>query len=245
MYQETVQSERLYAKVAERYESVFERAILSEARLTELARASMNGKRVLDLACGNGRWLDRFAPGEYVGIDLNERMLKQARWRYPDHMFIRGDMTCLPFADNSFDGIMSMFGAMGHIPLEGQHRMISEIYRVMTPGATAILTNGNMWSPFNLPTTIKGNRVRLEGVRFKVHSTHPRAFAKMLAGFEILHLESYDYSYLPVLPFKVFSSLMNHDYRADYHRTMAIFDHCRYIPTLRWFGKQLLAVCRK
>lgn len=24
-----------------------------------------------------------------------------------------------------------------------------------------------------------------------------------------------------------------------------LFDHCRHIPTMRWFGKQLVAVCRK
>ncbi|MDY0167712.1 MAG: hypothetical protein RBS80_14285 [Thermoguttaceae bacterium] len=26
---------------------------------------------------------------------------------------------------------------------------------------------------------------------------------------------------------------------------MDLLDQCRYIPTMRWFGKQLLAVCEK
>ena len=57
---ETAQSEALYSKVAERYDTVFERAILAEGRLTELLREAIVGRRVLDLACGNGRWLSRF-----------------------------------------------------------------------------------------------------------------------------------------------------------------------------------------
>src|SRR5688572_3170252 len=101
MYRETLQSEKLYTTVARRYDNVFERAILSEGTLTQLARQHMNGRRVLDLACGNARWLERFAPGGYLGLDLNEQMLAEARERYPGRRFIRADMTRLPFPDES------------------------------------------------------------------------------------------------------------------------------------------------
>ena len=270
MYRETEQSERLYSKVAARYDNVFERAILSEGRLTELARETMDGRRVLDLACGNGRWLERFTPREYVGLNLNEQMLGEARKRYgqkcdvpsrlsgtrsrprfgdgrqgcPPH-FIRGDMTTIPFADGSFDGVISMFGAMGHLPREGQERMIREVHRVLAPDGVAILTNGNLWSPFVLPTTLTGNRVRLEGLRFKVHSTTPNRFTAMLRGFRLLRLESYDHSFIPLLPIKFGACILGLDYRRGYERTMDIYNHCRYILPLRWFGKQLVAVCQK
>lgn len=247
-YRETIASERLYTRLARRYDDVFERAILAESRLTELACEQMAGRRVLDLACGNGRWLERLRPARlryYVGLDLNAAMLHQARGGWPDHAFLRGDMTSLPFADGAFDGVMSMFGAMGHLPLEGQHRMMDEIVRVLTPGGLAIVTNGNTWSPFNLPTTLKGNRVRLEGVRFKVHSSNPRRFPELLQRFKILTLESYDYSYIPILPLKFGACLLGRDWHRDYESLMDVFGHCRYIPSLRWFGKQLLAVCQK
>ena len=68
-YSETAQSERLYSRVAPAYETVFERAILAEGRLTAMVRRYMDGERVLDLACGNGRWLTRFAPGDYTVMD--------------------------------------------------------------------------------------------------------------------------------------------------------------------------------
>lgn len=242
---ETVQSERLYAKIAPRYDTVFERAILAEGRLTEVLRESLSDRSVLDLACGNGRWLDRFWPGRYVGIDLNGPMLDQARRRYPDAQFIQADMTAVPLPDGEFEGVISMFGAKGHLSPEGQRAMVREAWRLLAPGGTAIFTNGNLWSPFSLPTTLTGGRVRIEGVRLRVHSTTPRRFAALLGAFRVLRLESYDYSYLPILPLKFAACLLGKDYQPIYGGWMDLLGQCRYIPTMRWFGKQLLAVCRK
>ena len=246
MLDETVQSEELYMRVAERYESVFERAVLAEGRLTLLVRHHMNGKRVLDLACGNGRWLNRFRPSEYVGLDLNEKMLEQARTNHPHVTFVRGDMRDIPFGNESFEGVVSLFGSMGHLPHEGQEEMVREVRRVLVEDGTAIFSTGNKWSPFNLPMTLKGNRFRLEGVRLRVHSSTPRRFLKLLGEyFSVERLESYDYSYAPLMPVKLGACLVNRDYRQAYSWLMDVFDHCTYIPDLRWFGKQLLAVCRK
>lgn len=245
MYAETRQSEDLYTKLAGHYERVFERAILAEGRLTSLVRRHVDGRRVLDLACGNARWLERLAPSQYVGLDLNERMLGQARARHPGALFLRGDMSSIPFASESFEVVVSLFGGMGHLPPRGQERVATEVRRVLIPGGTAILTNGNMWSPFNLPLTLKGNRFRLEGVRLKVHSTTPRRFAQLLRGLSILRIESYDYSYLPLAPLKLFYAIVGREHRHAYARLMGILDHCAYIPILRWFGKQLVAVCRR
>jgi SAM-dependent methyltransferase len=240
-----MQSEALYSKVASDYDTVFERAILAEGHLADVVRDTMTGRRVLDLACGNGRWLDRFRPASYVGLDLNRPMLEQARQRYPTAEFIQGDMTRLPLPDRSFTGVISMFGAMGHLPVSGQEAMVREAWRVLEPGGTAIFTNGNLWSPFALPVTLTGGRVRIEGVPVRVHSTTPRRFARMLGDFHLLRLESYDHSYLPIAPLKLAACLAGRNYRPVYHHFMNLFDHCRYIPSMRWFGKQLLAVCRK
>ena len=123
--------------------------------------------------------------------------------------------------------------------------MVREVWRLLKPGGLAVLTNGNLWSPFGLPTTITGGRVRIEGVRVRVHSITPRKFARLLSGFDLLRLESYDYSYVPITPLKFAACLLGKDYQPIYGRWMELFDHCRFIPTMRWFGKQLLAVGRK
>ena len=247
VYRETAQSERLYSQVAPVYEAVFERAILAEGRLTATVRQYMDGKRVLDLACGNARWLRRFAPSDYTGLDLNKKMLEEARRHYPGSTFVCSDMTDLPFEDAAFDGVVSLFGAMGHLPPPGQQRMICEAYRVLRADGIAIFTNGNVWSPFNVPLVLKGHRVRIEGVRVKVHSSNPRSLCRSLerGGFEVLDISSYDYSYLPIMPLKLGACLVARDYRVVYASLMDILENCCYIPTLRWFGKQLVAVCRR
>lgn len=247
VYSETAQSERLYGRVAPVYETVFERAILAEGRLAAMVRRYMDGKRVLDLACGNGRWLTRFAPGDYTGLDLNEKMLEEARRHYPGSTFVRGDMTDLPFTDAAFEGVVSLFGAMGHLPPQGQQKMIREAYRVLKPDGVAVFTNGNVWSPFNLPLVLKGHRVRIEGVRVRVHSSSPGGLHRALeqGGFEVVEVSSYDYSYLPIMPLKFGACLVGRDYRGIYSGLMDILENCCYVPSLRWFGKQLVAVCRR
>ncbi len=242
---ETEQSERLYSRVAGRYDRVFERAILAEGRLTELTRQAMNGRQVLDLACGNGRWLDRFSPASYIGVDRNAAMLTEARHRFPAARFLRADMTALPFADETFEGLLSMFGAMGHLPPAGQAAMLREIHRVLQPGGLAILTNGNRWSPYVLPMALVNNHVTLEGVRFRVHSTTPRRFRDLLGRFSLLALESYDHSFVPIRPIQLVSALLGRDYRRDYGDLMDLYGYCTYVPGLQWLGKQLVAVCRK
>jgi SAM-dependent methyltransferase len=247
VYTETAQSERLYSRIAQSYDKVFERAILAEGRLTDIVRQSMDARNVLDLACGNGRWRTRFDPSHYTGLDLNERMLEEARRHYPGSTFVCGDMTNLPFEDAAFDGIVSLFGAMGHLPPEGQRKMIREGHRVLKANGLAIFTNGNDWSPFGIPLVLSGHRVRIEGVRVRVHSSSPKAFQRLLeqGGFEVLDISSYDYSYLPIMPLKFGACLVGRDYRPIYSGLMDTLENCSCIPTLRWFGKQLVAVCRK
>jgi len=243
---ETTQSEALYSKLARRYDHVFERAILAEGYVAELVGERMAGRTVLDVGCGNGRWVDRVPGAEsYVGVDLNVAMLSEARERYPEARFVRGDMSRLPFGDGSFDGVISMFSAMGHLSPEHQEAMVDEVWRVLRPGGLAVLTNGNSWSPFALLTTLTGGRVRIEGVRVRVHSSTSERFTNLLERFRILRMETYDHSYLPLTPIKFAACLVGRDFRPAYADLMSLFDLCRYVPTLRGFGKQIVAICEK
>lgn len=45
------------------------------------------GYRVLDVACGYGRYSDCFIPQDYTGIDFCEEMLKLAAEKYPTYNF--------------------------------------------------------------------------------------------------------------------------------------------------------------
>lgn len=75
------------------------------------------GQRVLDVACGTGALTlalaERVLPGgSVVGLDANPQMLAVAR-RKPGQVDWRdGRAESLPFADESFDAVLSQFGLM-------------------------------------------------------------------------------------------------------------------------------------
>jgi len=87
-----------------RYEVVF-------AELMHPIWASLQGKRVLDIGCGNGRWL-RWClelgadPAQIVGVDISSARFSQGLERNPLIRFECIDGKTLPFADESFDLVM-------------------------------------------------------------------------------------------------------------------------------------------
>ena len=95
-----------------------------------------SGQRVLDVACGTGALTvsvaDRVAPGGAVlGLDANPEMLAVARRKHADIEWHDGRAESLPFADASFDAVVSQFGLMFFDDRVGALR---EMQRVMRPG---------------------------------------------------------------------------------------------------------------
>ncbi len=102
----------------------------------------LQGKRVLDLACGTGRWLARLASGEprtAVGVDFSPSMLAVAREKSAvKQRLVCADCRALPFADVTFDLVVCSF-AISHIP--GLKRLVQEVRRVTAPGADVYLSD--------------------------------------------------------------------------------------------------------
>jgi ubiquinone/menaquinone biosynthesis C-methylase UbiE len=101
----------------------------------------LRGKRLLDLACGTGRWLEKLsAQGADVGvgIDYSAAMLRVAQAKAAIRgALVRADCQSLPFQASTFDLVVCSF-AIGHIrDLEGLAR---ELGRVARAGAD-ILTS--------------------------------------------------------------------------------------------------------
>ncbi|MDE2942651.1 MAG: methyltransferase domain-containing protein [Gemmatimonadota bacterium] len=101
------------------------------------------GARVLDLACGAGRHLQRLrAAGlRAVGIDLSAPLLDAARTRPGmDGSLIRADMRGLPFAAGTFDGLVNFFTSFGYfLTPEEDIEVLREIRRVLRPGAPFLM----------------------------------------------------------------------------------------------------------
>ncbi len=106
-----------------------------------------SGQRVLDVAAGNGnatlaaarRFADVLST-DYVGA-LLERGRERAKAEHLPVTFREADAEALPFADASFDTVLSTFGVMF---TPHQEQAASELLRVCRPGGKIGLAN---WTP--------------------------------------------------------------------------------------------------
>jgi ubiquinone/menaquinone biosynthesis C-methylase UbiE len=103
---------------------------------------SLRGKRVLDLACGTGRWLQlvaEHAGGHGIGIDGSLAMLRVARDKdLSPSLLTQGISAHLPFSDSSFDLAICSF-ALGHIA--DLNSTAAELARVLRPGSTLFISD--------------------------------------------------------------------------------------------------------
>lgn len=80
------------------------------------ALGDIEGKRVLEVACGTGRFTSLLADhgADIVGLDISPAMLKQGREKarsvgVDDHLeFMRADAARIPFPDDHFDAVLAM-----------------------------------------------------------------------------------------------------------------------------------------
>ena len=84
--------------------------------------------RTLDVACGTG-FLTQHLRGEITGLDQSASMLELARAKVPEGRFVRGDALELPFADDSFERVLTSF-FYGHLEEDDRDAFLREARRV-------------------------------------------------------------------------------------------------------------------
>jgi SAM-dependent methyltransferase len=105
------------------------------------------GKRVLDIATGTGNLAIPLARSGCVvtGVDIAPNLLEQACERAAAEgltaQFDEGDAEALPYADTSFDAVVTMFGAMFAPRPE---LVAKDMARVLKPGGLLGMAN---WDP--------------------------------------------------------------------------------------------------
>ena len=147
----------LFDKWTDRYDCWFETqcGILVKQYESELLLKLLNplsGEKILDVGCGTGVFtIDVMAQGSRItGIDISEPMLRKAvnkidkisRYAFNG---ICADMCALPFADNSFDKVLSMTAIEF---IEDAKKAVAELDRVIRQGGTIVLTTLNSLSPW-------------------------------------------------------------------------------------------------
>ena len=128
-----------FAEVAKHIETVAEEFV-SRLDITP-------GMKVLDVACGSGNLAVIAAQkgATVTGIDIADNLVEAAKKRAGalglDVKFEQGDAEDMPYADDTFDVVMTMFGAM-FAPRPDV--AAGELIRVCKPGGTIAMAN---WTP--------------------------------------------------------------------------------------------------
>ncbi|MEJ7791074.1 MAG: methyltransferase domain-containing protein [Gaiellaceae bacterium] len=99
-----------------------------ELRDLERTLAKLPPRRTLDVACGTG-FLTRHLRGEITGLDQSARMLEIAHTRLSIATLIEGDALELPFADDSFERVLTGH-FYGHLESEDRRRFLREARRL-------------------------------------------------------------------------------------------------------------------
>lgn len=132
-----------YAAVAEQIDHVPPRDLLDRADIRP-------GQAVIDVATGTGNIALRAAAAgaHVVGLDLAPALFATARRRAAEYgvtvEWLEGDAEQLPFADESFDRVLSVFG----VQFAPRHQVVAdELARVCRSGGLIGLVN---WTPGGL-----------------------------------------------------------------------------------------------
>jgi GT2 family glycosyltransferase/SAM-dependent methyltransferase len=106
------------------------------------ARQVVHGKRVLDIACGEGYGSDILATAaaSVIGVDVDDATVAHAQRVYSraNLSFLQGDCVAIPIGDASVDVVVS-FETIEH--LTDHNRMMREIKRVLTPVGVLVLSS--------------------------------------------------------------------------------------------------------
>lgn len=131
-----------------------------------LAEYLKSGDRVLDLGCGNGRFLDVLQNKniDYIGIDGASSLIEIARKRYPGVDFRVSNALNLPFARDYFDVIYSI-AVLHHIPSqELRLAFLKESKRTLKPSGILILTVWNLRRRDYWKINLKYNILKILGL---------------------------------------------------------------------------------
>ncbi len=103
---------------------------------------------ILDIGCGNGRFAKQLLNQYiYTGVDPSIELINIAKNELPhlSDKFSVYDGVTLPFADKSFDNVVS-FAVMHHLPPSALLSWLKESKRVLKGDGVAIFSSWDLWN---------------------------------------------------------------------------------------------------
>lgn len=162
--------------------------------------------RLLEAGCGTGQWVQFLGTlgHEVVGVDYAASGLEVGRAHNPDLDLIQADFRHLPFADESFDYVVS-FGAVEH-DVQGPEDALREFRRVLKPDGKLLCSVPclNLYRTLGYPllairkwlkcrTTLRRLRGKTASFVFYEYLWSPGEYQRILSrcGFVVCDLRPY------------------------------------------------------
>ena len=149
----------------------------------------LRGLRVLDVAGGDGYWAGqaRGRGARAVALDLAAGKLRRGRQLSGPPALLEGDALRLPFADASFDRVMSIC-AIEHFDDGG--RALDEMARVLAPGGELVMSADALTLARDWPRLY-----RAHCERYHVRRTYSHAELSELLAARGLDVLAYQYQF--------------------------------------------------
>ena len=176
-----------------------------DSRLNALleACAPVRGKKVLEVGCGKGRFVEvlRSEGAQVAGVDPSGVLLDHAQ-KLHGGIFLQASASQLPFEDGVFDVVYTV-EVIGHLPLF--KKSVEEMFRVLKRGGSLIIVDRNRFSlsqkRFLAPNFLikrwhefKDHWIYPKGFPFKEKWFSKQALARILHGYCVnvaaFHIES-------------------------------------------------------
>lgn len=204
-------------KAAKAVEAGYLSPDVTAQRAAVLERLTLRtGEHVLDIGAGPGLLTFDMAQlvgqdGRAVGMDVSAPMNQLARERckdLPQASFQEADATDLPFADHSFDAVVS---TQVYEYVTDITKALSEAYRIVKPGGRILILDTN-WDSLVINVRNRGRHQKVLAA-WEEHLAEPNLPAKLApllkrAGFQITSRE--------VFP------LLNTEYQANTYSNMIL-----------------------
>lgn len=161
----------------------------------------LHGKRLLDVAGGDGYWA---AEAEKLGakavcLDLMTSKLQRGLTLAKPPGLVEADALRLPFADDSFDVVLSVC-AIEHF--DDGAASIAEMARVLKPGGVVVMSADTLSRSENWPTLLDAHKKR-----YHVKSTYTHTDLEKMFVANDLSLEEHDYLFRTPLAERLYLTL--------------------------------------
>jgi ubiquinone/menaquinone biosynthesis C-methylase UbiE len=157
--------------------------------LCEDRGGDLSGLRVLDVAGGDGYWAGqtRKRGARAVALDLATSKLRYGRQLASAPALVEGDALNLPFADASFDRVMSIC-AIEHF--DDGAKALDEMARVLAPGGELVMSADSLTLAEHWP-----NLYRAHCERYHVKQTYSHQDLTSLLAARGLAVTQYQYQF--------------------------------------------------